>query len=151
MPFSPTWNDLLSNQLTWRPLHEVNESCFPHLWFSSATGAQEPQSGMETLNGLGDCPAPTGMTVQKHPGQDTIPPRCAHLSQSRFGQCCLETRGRDTGIVESEGCVGMQRSPRLLVESVALALPSAQSFPPASLISITSSRNANQCICKTWK
>lgn len=38
-----------------------------------------------------------------------------------------------------------------LVESAAPTLPSAQSFPPAPLVSITPCTNANQCIRKTWQ
>ena len=55
-------------------------------------------------------------------------------------------RQRDAGARRGSprGCSG-------LAESAAPALPSAQTFPPASPVSITSSRNANQCICKTWK
>lgn len=88
------------------------------------------------------------------PGHIRDPPTSAHLSQSRFVQCHLETRHGDRATAEAEGRGDKERVPRggsCLVQSAAPALPSAQSFPPASLVSITSSRNANQCICKTWK
>lgn len=158
MPFSPIWNDLaVNNQLTWRPVHEANES-HPASHGSgpgSAAGAREPRLGLKHPRDLGNVLLLERLCRNIQPRTHLRSPPPLLASPRADSGSAVWKQGTETEHPQRQRDVGTRRgSPRgcsCLVQSAAPALPSAQSFPPASLVSITSSRNANQCICKTWK